>query len=89
VAVQQSNLHLEFLQEVWPNVKRQMEIIFQYFDTDGDGVIRGSQLNTYDTLMQGEKIPLSIRNGLRTTLKATAVMAAWMDDVTFAKTCSD
>jgi hypothetical protein len=29
------NSQLEFLPEVWPNVKRQMETIFQDFDTDG------------------------------------------------------
>jgi hypothetical protein len=87
LAVQQSDSHLEFLQQVWPNVKRQIEIIFQDFDTDGDGVIRGIQQNTYDTGMQGANT--FIGSYWITALKATAAMAAWMDDVKFAKKCSD
>lgn len=38
----------EFLNEVWPAVKRALEFAYSYWDTDNDGVLDGKQHNTYD-----------------------------------------
>ena len=45
---QQGDANLKFLKVNWPNIKRQMEIIFeQYNVVDDDGVIRCYQQNSH------------------------------------------
>ncbi len=39
--------------EMWPSVKRVMEHALRDYDTEGDGVIRGEQPNTYDISIYG------------------------------------
>jgi len=43
----------EWLMSVWPNVRRAMEWVMTRSDTQGDGVIRGEQPNTYDIHLYG------------------------------------
>ncbi len=38
---------------MWPAVKKLMEHVFRDYDTEGDGVIRGEQPNTYDISIYG------------------------------------
>jgi uncharacterized protein (DUF608 family) len=38
----------EWLRSLWPSVKKSLEFAFSYWDKDGDGVLEGSQHNTYD-----------------------------------------
>ena len=39
--------------EMWPRVKRLMQHVMDDYDTEGDGVIRGEQPNTYDISIYG------------------------------------
>jgi uncharacterized protein (DUF608 family) len=43
----------EWFDEMWPAVKRLMKHIMEDYDTEGDGVIRGEQPNTYDISIYG------------------------------------
>lgn len=43
----------EWLDEMWPQVKRLMAHIMDDYDSEGDGVIRGEQPNTYDISIYG------------------------------------
>ena len=88
LVVRQSDPGLEFLGQVWPNVKRQMEAILekkQYLDAR-DGVITGPQQTTYGGPMNGANT--MVGSYLVTALKATEAMANLMGDVNFAKKCS-
>ena len=42
-----------FLDDLWPEVKRAMDYIFEKWDQDGDGVMDGPQWNTYDCNVYG------------------------------------
>ncbi len=42
-----------FLSAMWPHVDRAMEYAMTHCDTDGDGVIKGEQGNTYDIHLYG------------------------------------
>ena len=42
-----------FLDDLWPEVKRAMEYIYEKWDQDGDGVMDGPQWNTYDCNVYG------------------------------------
>jgi len=42
-----------FLRELWPKAKLALEYAFTHWDTDGDGVLDGSQHNTYDIEFHG------------------------------------
>lgn len=84
LVVQQSDPDAAFLRQVWPNVKDQMKRILTYFDTQGDGVIRGLQQNTYDAAMAGANT--FIGSYVVTALKATARMADIMGEADLAKT---
>ena len=99
LVVLQSDPTLVFLQRVWPNVKKQMALLWTkpYIEDgrnrhsssdigDGGGVIRIPQQNTYDSAMTG--VNTFIGSYLIVALKATAVMATWMGDINFAKKCS-
>lgn len=85
LTIQQADSNLKFLKVIWPNVKRQMEIIFENFDVDDDGIIRCFQRNTYDSSMEGANT--FIGSYWVTALKATHQMAIWMGDDDFAKKC--
>ena len=87
LVVQQSDPELLFLNQVWPNVKDQMKRILEYFDTEGDGVIRGLQQNTYDTAMAGANT--FIGSYVVTALKAFSCMAELMGDKDLATTCQE
>jgi len=43
----------EWFDEMWPQVKKLMQHIMDDYDTEGDGVIRGEQPNTYDISIYG------------------------------------
>lgn len=87
LVVLQSDPTLDFLKVVWPNVKKQMELLWTkpYLDPK-DGVIYISQQNTYDTAMEGANT--YIGSYLIVALKATSIMASLMGDINFAKKCS-
>lgn len=70
-----------WLPSVWPNIKAQMELIFDKFD-DGTGVIRVPQQNTYDTAMSGANT--FIGSYWVTALKASGAMASLMGDTAAA-----
>jgi non-lysosomal glucosylceramidase len=57
-----------FLDDLWPEVKRAMEYIFEKWDQDGDGVMDGPQWNTYDCNVYGH-------NSFIGTLYLAALMA--------------
>ena len=84
LAVLQGDSKLKFLQEVWPNVKRTIEIYMDQAD-DHDRVFRCWQQNTYDTAMQGANT--FIGSYWITSLKAATVMARLMNDSSFASLC--
>ncbi len=43
----------DWFDEMWPQVKKLMDHIIDDYDTEGDGVIRGEQPNTYDISIHG------------------------------------
>lgn len=84
LVIQQSDPRLEFLKSVWPNVKRQMEIVFTRF-LDKDGTVRVAQQNTYDSAMEG--VNTFIGSYAVTAFKAAAAMASLSGDANYAKKC--
>ena len=46
ICVRQADSTLAFLRRVWPNVKHQMDFLYEEFD-DGNGVITCAQEDTY------------------------------------------
>jgi len=42
-----------FLEKVWPGLKKATDWMIEKFDADGDGVPGGTQWNTYDTAVSG------------------------------------
>jgi non-lysosomal glucosylceramidase len=44
---------LEWLAQLWPNIKRLMTYIIEHWDADRDGVLEGEQPNTYDIAFYG------------------------------------
>ena len=79
LVVQQADSSLQFLTQVWPNVKDQMQRIQDYFDpAHGDGVIRLEQQNTYDTPMKSANT--FIGSYYVTALRAMAEMATLMGE---------
>lgn len=86
LVVKQADSKLEFLAQVWPNVKRQIQIILDNFvKDDKDCVIRCLQQNTYDTAMQGANT--FIGTYWITALRATAKMAKLMGEDDLAQVC--
>ena len=89
LVVKQSDPGLEFLSQVWPNIKRQMTNVLdkkQHFDVR-EGIITGPQQTTYGGPMEGANT--LVGSYLVTALKATEAMANLMGDVNFAKKCSE
>jgi uncharacterized protein (DUF608 family) len=69
-----------FLRRLWPEAKRCLEFAFEYeeWDPDENGVLEGSQHNTYDVEFFGPN-PLS-QSWYLAALKAGAEMARAMDE---------
>jgi len=87
LSVQQGDSAIAFLPKVWPNVKAQMQIVFDTYDVDGDGVFRVGQGNTYDSTMLGPNT--FIGSYYVTALRACSKMAVLMDDPALAKIYGD
>ncbi len=86
LVVRQADSKLQFLKQVWPNVKRQIQIVLEQFvKDDNDCVIRCLQQNTYDTAMQGANT--FIGTYWITALRAAANMAEMMGEGEFAQQC--
>lgn len=43
----------EWFDELWPSIKKLMQHVMDDYDSEGDGVIRGEQPNTYDISIYG------------------------------------
>lgn len=78
LAVQQGDGSLSWLPNIWPQVKKMMDILLTRFDVDGDGCIRGAQQNTYDSSMFGANT--FIGSYYVTALRAAARMAELMGE---------
>jgi uncharacterized protein (DUF608 family)/antitoxin (DNA-binding transcriptional repressor) of toxin-antitoxin stability system len=74
-----------WLESLYPNLKLVMEHVLKDHDVAGDGVIRGSQPNTYDIHTYGSNTFLGTL--YLAALRATEEMARVMDDGAFADTC--
>jgi uncharacterized protein (DUF608 family) len=74
-----------WLRTLWPNAKLVMEHVLRDHDTDGNGVIRGEQPNTYDTHLYGTNT--FIGTLYLATLRAVEEMAKLMGDQAFAAQC--
>ena len=76
---------LQFLQRLWPRVRKSMEFLMR-FDLDGDGLLEGPQYNTLDATWYG-KIPW-ISSLYLAALSACKRMADDIGDEAFAQECS-
>ena len=74
----------EWLDEMWPRVKRLMKHVMDDYDTEGDGVIRGEQPNTYDISIYGPNT--FIGSLYLAALRAAEVMAKLQDEDDLAQT---
>jgi len=73
-----------FLKRLWPRVRKALEFLINE-DRNGDGLIEGSQHNTYDINFYG---PNTMVGSLYlAALRAGEEMAREMGDAEFAKTC--
>jgi len=76
-----------FLRELWPAAKRALEYAFTRWDTDGDGVLDGSQHNTYDIEFHGLT---SLTNSIFfAALKAGEAIATYLGDTDSASRYAD
>jgi non-lysosomal glucosylceramidase len=50
---QYARKNAHWLPSVWPQVRRAMDWVMTHADTDGDGVLKGEQPNTYDIHLYG------------------------------------
>ena len=74
----------EFLQRLWPNIRKSLEFLIKE-DANGDGLIEGSQHNTYDINFFG---PNTMVGSLYlAALRAGEEMARTVGDAEFAATC--
>lgn len=74
-----------FLERVWPSVAKVMRHVLRDHDTDGTGVIRGEQPNTYDIHTYGSNT--FIGTLYLAALRAVAEMADRMEDSDLAEEC--
>ena len=73
-----------FLKQLWPRVRQSLEFLIRE-DKDGDGLIEGTQHNTYDINFYG---PNTMVGSLYlAALRAGEEMAREMGDQEFARTC--
>ncbi len=77
----------DWLEKLWPNMKKVMEHILRDHDVNGDGVIQGEQPNTYDTHLYGSNT--FIGSLYLATLRAFEEMARVMDEPAFAARCRE
>nr|MBA3947722.1 hypothetical protein [Herpetosiphonaceae bacterium] len=75
----------EWLNKVWPGVKRALSYATQHWDTDGDGVLDGRQHNTYDIEFYGPN-PLCGLYYLA-GLRAVEALAEVMNEPALAERC--
>jgi non-lysosomal glucosylceramidase len=74
----------QFLRRLWPRVRKSLEFLIRE-DGDGDGLIEGSQHNTYDINFFG---PNTMVGSLYlAALRAGEEMARSVDEAEFAATC--
>lgn len=74
----------EFLERVWPNVKKAMDWVSRH-DTDGDGLLEGAQENTLDAAWFGKIAWIS--SLYAAALKACTAMAGEVGDTLYASEC--
>jgi uncharacterized protein (DUF608 family) len=77
----------DWLKPLWSHVKDVMRHVLRDHDTDGDGVIKGEQPNTYDTHLFGSNT--FIGTLYLAALRATEEMAKTMGDAAFAAQCRE
>ncbi len=77
----------DWLRKLWSYVKDVMNHVLRDHDTDGDGVIKGEQPNTYDTHLFGSNT--FIGTLYLAALRATEEMAKTMGDADFAAQCRE
>ncbi len=75
----------EWLQEVWPNVKRALTYATQQWDKNNDGVLDGRQHNTYDIEFYGENPLCGIY--YLAGLRAVEELAGVMNEPELAERC--
>jgi non-lysosomal glucosylceramidase len=78
---------IEWLETVWPGVKRAILYGSARWDTDGDGVLDGRQHNTYDTEFYGPNPLCSIY--YLAGLRAVEELAHVMDEPELARRCHE
>jgi uncharacterized protein (DUF608 family) len=76
-----------WLKSLWPNAKLVMQHVLKDHDTDGDGVIKGEQPNTFDVHAYGSNT--FIGSLYLATLRATEEMANLLGDREFASVCRE
>jgi len=77
----------DWLTEVWPGVKRAIAYAAHNWDTDGDGVLDGTQHNTYDIEFYG---PNPLCGGYYlAALRAVEELAQIMDETELALKCRE
>lgn len=73
----------DWLDEIWPRIKRAMEFVLNEWDPNQDGVLVNEQWNTYDAAMYG---PNTFIGALYLcALRAAEEMARAQDDAAFAR----
>jgi len=77
----------EFLEKIYPNLKKSFEFIWKVWDIDRDGLMECEQHNTYDIEFYGPN-PFTSFIYL-SSCKAMAEIAQFMNDVKFSGICSE
>lgn len=75
----------EFLEEMWPEVKRAVEFGFAEWDEDADGILDGAQWNTYDLYFYGHNTYCSLL--YLAALLAVEEMARYLGEDDLAEEC--
>ncbi len=75
----------QFLEEMWPEVKRAVAFGFDEWDDDADGVLDGAQWNTYDLYFYGHNTYCSLL--YLAALRAVAEMAEHLGEMELAEEC--
>ena len=74
-----------FLKRNWSSVKLAMNYLINHYDSDGDGLLSGSQHNTLDANWHGQVAWFCLL--YNSALRASEKMALEMDDADFASRC--
>lgn len=83
----QLNADREWLEQVWPGVKRSIDFASAHWDTDSDGVLDGRQHNTYDIEFYGPNPLCGIY--YLAGLRAVEELALVMDEPDLARRCRE